>query len=64
MGIKGFDVEAEICKILLEELDKANIKENKLSSEIENLIIGWSIDGTKTAGHLTRKIMELLKDNK
>jgi hypothetical protein len=35
-----------------------------LYSEIENLIITWSIDGTKTAGTLTRQIMKLLnKDN-
>jgi len=29
-------------------------------SEIEHLIIAWEIDGTKTAGHLTRQIMKLL----
>ena len=37
------------------------IKDNKLYSEIEHLIIVWNIDGTKTAGHLTRQIMELLE---
>lgn len=31
-----------------------------LYSEIENLIIMWSNSGTKTAGTLTRQIMELL----
>lgn len=37
-------------------------KENILYSEIEHLIITWNIDGTKTAGHLTRQIMELIKN--
>ena len=33
---------------------------DKLYSEIESLIIHWTIDGTKTAGSLTRDIMKLL----
>jgi UDP:flavonoid glycosyltransferase YjiC (YdhE family) len=33
----------------------------ELYSEIESLIIMWNIDGTKTAGVLTRQIMELIK---
>ena len=33
-----------------------------LYSKIENLIIIWNIDGTKTAGTLTRQIMELLNN--
>lgn len=33
---------------------------NNLYSEIESLIIHWTIDGTKTAGSLTRDIMKLL----
>jgi hypothetical protein len=38
------------------------MKDNKqLYSEIESLIITWSNDGTKTAGSLTRQIMELLE---
>jgi hypothetical protein len=32
-----------------------------LYSEIEHLIIQWTIDGTKTAGSLTRDIMGLIK---
>jgi hypothetical protein len=32
-------------------------------SEIENLIIHWNNDGTKTAGELTRQIFDLLKRN-
>ena len=35
-----------------------------LYSEIEHLIITWNIDGTKTAGHLTTQIMELLNKTK
>ena len=35
-----------------------------LYSEIEHLIITWNIDGTKTAGHLTRQIMKLLGGEK
>lgn len=35
--------------------------EDELYSDIENLIIRWSNDGTKTAGELTRQIMGLLK---
>ena len=35
----------------------------ELYSEIENLIIRWNIDGTKTAGSLTREIMNLIKTN-
>jgi hypothetical protein len=31
---------------------------------VENAIIRWSIDGTKTAGSLTREILELLKKDK
>jgi len=32
-----------------------------LYSEIEHLIIRWTIDGTKTAGSLTREIMKLIE---
>lgn len=35
-----------------------------LYTKIEQLIILWSNDGTKTAGHLTRQIMEFLSENK
>jgi hypothetical protein len=35
--------------------------EEELYSEIEWLIISWNNDGTKTAGHLTRQIIEQLK---
>jgi len=37
-------------------------KSKTLYSEIEHLIIKWSLDGTKTAGSLTRQIMVLLKE--
>ena len=36
----------------------------ELYSEIEDLIIRWSNDGTKTAGHLTRQIMESISQQK
>jgi len=35
-------------------------EQQTLYSEIEPLIIKWNIDGTKTAGSLTRDIMKLL----
>jgi len=37
--------------------------EKDLYSEIENLIIRWNNDGTKTAGSLTREIIALLKEH-
>ena len=39
-----------------------NDVDNELYSEIELLIIRWSIDGTKTAGALTRQIIGLIRD--
>jgi hypothetical protein len=33
--------------------------EDKMYSAIEAAIIRWSLDGTKTAGELTREIMSL-----
>ena len=36
----------------------------ELYSEIEYLIIMWSNDGTRTAGSLTREIMEIINENK
>jgi hypothetical protein len=35
--------------------------EDKLYSTIEAAIIRWTLDGTKTAGELTREIMEIIK---
>jgi hypothetical protein len=35
--------------------------EDEVYSAIENTIIKWVIDGTKTAGSLTREIMLILK---
>lgn len=35
-----------------------------LYTEIENRIIRWSNDGTRTAGELTREIMELIRKHK
>ena len=38
--------------------------EKRLYSEIEHLVIQWNCDGYKTAGSLTREIMDLLKSQK
>lgn len=35
--------------------------DTQVYSEIENLIITWNIDGTLTAGALTRQIIEYIK---
>ena len=35
-----------------------------LYQEIEHQIMLWGHDGTKTAGHLTRKIMKLIEEEK
>jgi len=35
--------------------------EDKLYSAIELAIIRWNLDGTKTAGELTREIMSMIK---
>ena len=39
-----------------------NTMDKELYSNIEDLIIRWNLDGHKTAGHLTRQIMELIGD--
>lgn len=38
--------------------------ENKLYSAIEHAIMVWVLDGTKTAGSLTREIMSMVKKYK
>ena len=38
-----------------------SLDENELYSAIEAAIIRWNLDGTKTAGELTREIMLILK---
>jgi hypothetical protein len=35
--------------------------ENELYSAIEAAIIRWNLDGTETAGSLTREIMSIIK---
>ena len=39
-----------------------NTMDKELYSTIETLIIKWNLDGHKTAGHLTRQIMEYIGD--
>ena len=45
-------------------MEEKKITDKELYSQIEYLIIIWSNDGTKTAGVLTRQIMELLNIGK
>lgn len=47
-----------------EKISVIDESEKDLYSDIEDLIIRWSNDGTKTAGELTRRIMSLLKNQK
>lgn len=48
-------------KSVVERFGKLIMKKDTLYSEIEHLIIRWNIDGTKTAGSLTRDIMKLIE---
>ena len=43
------------------EWEEVRPSNETLYSEIEHLIIVWAIDGTKTAGYLTRDIMKLIE---
>ena len=45
------------------DFKKMTDTEKELYSEIETLIIRWNNDGTRTAGSLTREIMDLLIEN-
>ena len=56
-----FSGEFKPKKSMLERYGKSMMDNDALYSEIEYLIIQWSNDGTKTAGSLTREIMELIK---
>lgn len=38
-----------------------SLDENELYSAIETAIIRWNLDGTKTAGELTREIVSIIK---
>ncbi len=44
-------------------LKKSNTEICIILDKIEPEIRNWNIDGTKTAGHLTRKIMEIIHSN-
>jgi hypothetical protein len=37
------------------------MNKDELYSAIEDAIIRWNLDGTKTAGSLTREIMSIIK---
>jgi regulatory protein YycI of two-component signal transduction system YycFG len=43
------------------KLKEPSSEEVELYSQIENAIIKWSIEGTETAGSLTREIMKLIE---
>lgn len=53
------DLENYLGNLSNRDEDFENLND-KMYSRIEHLIIQWNIDGTKTAGSLTREIMELL----
>ena len=64
---KTDQVFSEKWGLKIEEREKLDIGYNvvnkqTLYSEIETLIIKWNIDGTKTAGSLTRDIMKLIEN--
>jgi hypothetical protein len=40
---------------------RAYVEKMVIYSEVEEMIIRWSIDGTRTAGSLTREILKRLK---
>ena len=42
-------------------INNKTMTEDKLYSAIENAIIKWVINGTRTAGSLTREIMLIIK---
>ena len=45
-----------------EKISVVDETEKDLYSKIESSIISWEVDGTRTAGSLTREIMELIKE--
>jgi len=54
----------DVCKgeCNWEKISVIDETEKDLYSKIENSIISWNNDGTQTAGSLTRKIMEIIKE--
>jgi hypothetical protein len=53
-----------LSKNIIKDKIESDMEDIKLYSEIEHLIIAWNIDGTKTAGYLTREIMGLINQRK
>ena len=62
-GYKLTEKGAQRLKETLEVRLTTEADDRVLYSDIEDLIIRWNIDGTKTAGSLTRQIMEAIKSN-
>jgi|LakMenE01Jun11ns_1017448.scaffolds.fasta_scaffold9739074_2 hypothetical protein len=60
-GSNPYDLEGDRKNGFIQGYKTCQEDTAKLYSEIENLIITWSIDGTKTAGTLTRQIMKTLE---
>ena len=59
MGTSEFDIQdCDVATILYELADSS------LYGDIELAIISWSEDGTKTAGFLTREIIDIIKKYK
>lgn len=58
--------ESNFVKNILDNVDynKLSDKEKNIYNKIEKLIINWEIDGNKTAGYLTRKIISVIKKSK
>jgi hypothetical protein len=57
----NYPSESEDSKPRMSKVYEFLDNKNNLYSEIEYLIIQWNIDGTKTAGSLTRDIMKLIE---
>jgi len=59
IGTSEFDIQdCDVATILYE------LAEDSMYADIELAIISWSTDGTKTAGFLTREIIEIVNKYK
>ena len=58
--VSGDEVEYEVINDYAKLIEVGSIYNRPLYSKIEKEIIEWSNDGTKTAGTLTRKIIDII----
>ena len=58
---EGYSKETLLEQVASIELPSDEEIEKELYSAIEHTIIKWTLDGTKTAGSLTREIMSLIE---